>query len=90
MRIIGCDLHSRQQTLAVLNTETGEVEERVLEHEGNEVREFYSGLPGPVRVGIEASCATQMVFAVDGRVGRGVLGGTPGQDPCVRAAQAEE
>ena len=59
MHIIGCDLHSRQQTLAVLNTETGEVEEHVLEHEGEQVREFYSGLPGPVRVGIEASCATQ-------------------------------
>ena len=59
MRIIGCDLHSRQQTLSMLDAETGEVEEHVLGHEGEEVREFYSGLPGPVRVGIEASCATQ-------------------------------
>jgi hypothetical protein len=25
MRIIGCDLHARQQTLAMLDTETGEV-----------------------------------------------------------------
>jgi hypothetical protein len=61
MRIIGCDLHSRQQTLSMLDADTGEVEEYVLEHEGEEVREFYSGLPGPVRVGIEASCATQSI-----------------------------
>jgi hypothetical protein len=26
MRIIGCDLHSRQQTLAMLDTTTGEIE----------------------------------------------------------------
>jgi hypothetical protein len=45
MRIIGCDLHSRQQTLSMLDAETGEVEEHVLGHEGEEVREFYSGLP---------------------------------------------
>ncbi len=55
MRIIGCDLHARQQTLAMLNVETGEVEEHVLAHEGDQVREFYAGLPGPVRVGIEAT-----------------------------------
>jgi transposase len=54
MRIIGCDLHARQQTLAMLDTITGEVETRTLLHEGNEVREFYSQLPRPVLVGIEA------------------------------------
>ena len=54
MRIIGCDLHARQQTLAMLDTETGEVVNRTLLHEGNEVREFYSELPCPVLVGIEA------------------------------------
>jgi len=54
MRIIGCDLHARQQTLAMLDTETGEVVNRTLRHEGNEVREFYSELARPVLVGIEA------------------------------------
>ena len=54
MRIIGCDLHARQQTLAMLDTITGEVVNRTLMHEGNEVREFYSELPRPVLVGIEA------------------------------------
>ena len=59
MRIIGCDLHSRQQTLAMLDTSTGEVEKTTLKHEGNHVREFYSGLPRPVRVGIEATGSMQ-------------------------------
>ena len=54
MRIIGCDLHARQQTLAMLDTGTGEVVTRTLLHDGNEVREFYSELPRPVLVGIQA------------------------------------
>jgi transposase len=55
MRIIGCDLHARQQTLAMLDTATGEVVNETLAHEGGIVREFYSRLPSPVRVGIEAT-----------------------------------
>ena len=55
MRIIGVDLHTRQQSVAMLDTDTGEVIEKTLEHEGDEVREFYSALPGPVLVGIEAT-----------------------------------
>src|ERR1700732_1562089 len=55
MRIIGCDLHTRQQTIAMLDTTTGEVVKMTLTHEGNNVREFYSMLPRPVRVGIEAT-----------------------------------
>jgi hypothetical protein len=48
MRIIGCDFHTRQQTLAMLDTETGELVKMTLLHEGNTVREFYSALPRPV------------------------------------------
>src|SRR6202453_1964647 len=55
MRIIGCDLHARQQTLAMLDTATGEIVNQTLTDEGESVREFYSKLPGPVRVGIEAT-----------------------------------
>jgi hypothetical protein len=36
MQIIGCDLHARQQTLAVLDTTTGEVMEKTLTHSGND------------------------------------------------------
>jgi hypothetical protein len=35
----------------MLDTETGEVVNRTLMHEGNQVREFYSELPRPVLVG---------------------------------------
>ena len=59
MRIIGCDLHARQQTIAMLDSETGELEEKTLEHEGDTVREFYSALSGPILVGIEATGSMQ-------------------------------
>jgi len=55
MWIIGCDLHTRYQQVAALNTETGELVERRLSQEGNEVRQFYAALPQPSRVGIEAT-----------------------------------
>src|SRR5438067_998842 len=57
MRIIGCDLHTRQQTMAMFDTETKEVIETTLTHEGDTVREFYSALPRPALVGIEATGA---------------------------------
>jgi len=52
-------LHARQQTVAVLDTTTGEVVEKTLMHEASKVREFYSTLSGPVRVGIEATGSMQ-------------------------------
>jgi transposase len=39
----------------MLDTETGEVVNQTLTHEGSQVREFYSQLPAPVPVGIEAT-----------------------------------
>jgi hypothetical protein len=44
MKIIGVDLHTRQQTLAMLEDRTGEPVEKELLHEGNQVREFDSAL----------------------------------------------
>ncbi len=55
MRIIGCDLHAAQQTIAMLDQETGEIVERTLKHDGTTVREFYAGLTPPLVVGIEAT-----------------------------------
>ena len=55
MQIIGVDLHARQQAIARLDTDTGELSEKTLKHEVEVVREFYSSLPPPVRVGIEAT-----------------------------------
>ena len=60
MKIIGCDFHPGYQLIMMLDTETGEVIEKALSHEGKEeVRGFYASLEGPVRVGIEASGQSQ-------------------------------
>ena len=55
MKIIGCDLHAAQQTIAMLDRETGEIVEKTLRHQAGAVREFYAGLPAPVVVGLEAT-----------------------------------
>jgi transposase len=57
MRIIGVDLHTRQQSIAMLDDQTGELVEKELAHEGEQVRNFYSALPKPVLVGLEATGA---------------------------------
>ena len=55
MIIIGCDLHSRFQQIAMLDSETGEITERRLEHETGEARAFYAALRSRARVGMEAT-----------------------------------
>src|SRR3974377_163014 len=55
MKIVGCDLHTRYQQIAMLDTETGELIERRLEHPNGEAGACYAGLQGAVRVGIEAT-----------------------------------
>ena len=41
MMIIGCDLHTRYQQIAMVDTDSGELVERRLEHESGEARAFY-------------------------------------------------
>ena len=43
MSIIGCDLHSRYQVVALLEREGGEIVTRRLEHENGEAQAFYAG-----------------------------------------------
>jgi hypothetical protein len=59
MKIVGCDLHTRYQQIAMLDQETGELFERRLEHESGEARAFYAALSSPVRVGVEATGHTR-------------------------------
>jgi transposase len=59
MKIVGFDLHTRYQQVAMLDTETGEVTERRLEHANGEARVFYAELKTPARVGIEATGYTR-------------------------------
>ena len=55
MRLVGCDLHASQQSIAMLDRDTGVVVEKTLKHEGEAVREFDASIPPPVVVGIEAT-----------------------------------
>ena len=54
MRIIGCDLHAPQQSMAMLDTASGEVVNRTVTHEGDEGLKIYSEPLRPVLVGIKA------------------------------------
>jgi hypothetical protein len=42
--IVGCDFHRRYQQIAMMDTETGELVERRLEHENGEARAFFASL----------------------------------------------
>src|SRR2546423_4393837 len=55
MKLIGCDLYASQQSIAMLDRDTGAVIEKTLKHEGEAVREFYASIPPPILVGIEAT-----------------------------------
>jgi hypothetical protein len=50
MRLIGCDLHASQQSIAMLDGDTGEIVEKTLTHEGGVVREFYASIPPPAEL----------------------------------------
>ena len=56
MLIIGCDYHPSGQQVFGIDTESGEVfADRWIAHTGNELEEFYSGLPAGAVVGVECS-----------------------------------
>jgi hypothetical protein len=59
MIIIGCDVHTRFQQIAMLDPTTGEIIEHRLEHDSGVAERFYATLSGPARVGIEATINTQ-------------------------------
>ena len=69
MKIVGCDLHTRYQQVALLDQETGELIERRLEHESGEARSFYAARSAPVRVGIEATGHTRWFERLLGELG---------------------
>jgi hypothetical protein len=57
MLIIGCDYHPSFQQIALVDTESGELQERRLKHR-DEAEQFYRALAAAgkkVRVGMEAS-----------------------------------
>src|ERR1700745_1431955 len=68
----------------MLDTTTGEVVELTVQHEGENVREFYSSLPGQGRVGIKATGSMQWFLNLMEELGIECLVGHPAQ---IRAAE---
>ena len=79
MSIIGCDLHTRCQVIAILGTETGEVVTRRLEHESGEAKTFYASLPKPSLIGIEATGYTQWFERMVAEFGHELWVGDPAE-----------
>jgi len=55
MLIIGCDYHPSWQQICWLDTETGETEERKLDHASGEAERLYRGLSAPALIGMEST-----------------------------------
>jgi transposase len=72
MKIIGCDFHPAWQQVAVLDNETGEIEELKLSHEDGEAERFYRALLGAALVGIEATGNSQWFLDLLQRLGHEV------------------
>ena len=85
MMIIGCDLHTRMEQIAMLDTETGVVVEKRLEHESGEAKRFYEGLKAPALVGIETTGYTRWLAEMLAALGHELVVGEAGkiraQDP---------
>src|SRR5262245_687558 len=75
MTLVGCDLHSRKQQVAALDTTTGEILEQELVHDGDAVELFYRALRPPVTIGIETTGYTHWFHALMHRLGHTVLVG---------------
>src|SRR5215472_16788117 len=58
MKIVGCDLHTCYQPIAMMDQETGELVERRREHANGEAPAFYTELEAAVRVGITGTLKT--------------------------------
>jgi transposase len=75
MILVGCDFHSRYQQIACVDTDTGDLIEKRLEHENGEARTFYQALPAPARVGVEATGNLQWFSRLLAELGHELLVG---------------
>jgi transposase len=75
MILVGCDLHTRKQQVALLNTNMGELWERELSHVGDDAERFYAALSPPVTVGIESTGYSLWFHALLQRLGHTLLVG---------------
>jgi len=75
---IGVDFHPHQQTLAMCNTDSGEIEQATLVHNPELVHNFYEQMPKAV-VGIEASCTARWFENLMNDLGHELRVGNPTQ-----------
>jgi len=54
MMIVGCDFHPCSQQVAVLDTESGELQAQKLMHATGEAEQFYRRLVAPSLIGMES------------------------------------
>jgi len=66
---IGCDMHTRNQMVAWIEEGTGEIKKRRLEHENQQVKEFYAQFPRGTVVGIEATFPAHWFERLMGELG---------------------
>lgn len=74
---IGVDFHPYQQTVCWCDTKTGETGSLKLSHEIEKVREFYSRVPEPAIVGVEASTKAGWFERIVSESGHKLLVGNP-------------
>src|SRR5215210_2421211 len=72
---IGVDIHARQQTLSYLDTSDGATGQVELQHERDDVKEFYRQFQGEVVVGIEACGYTNWFAEMIEQLGHKLLVG---------------
>ena len=89
MKIIGCDLHAAQQTIAMLDRETGEIVETDAETRGRDRAGILRGLAGTGPGRARSHRLHGMVSAAARRTRHHVPGGTSGDDPKSGDAQTE-
>ena len=87
MLVIGCDYHPSWQQICWLDTETGETEERKLEHAAGEAEKFYRGLPGHALVGMESTGNCQWFVEMATTAGHDVWIGDAAQ---IRATEVRQ
>ena len=87
MKIIGCDYHPSWQQICWMDTETGETEERKLEHGSGEATRFYQQLAAPALIGMESTGNCQWFVEMATAAGHDVWIGDAAR---IRAAEVRQ
>lgn len=87
MKIIGCDYHPSWQQVCWVDTETGESEERKLEHASGEAERFYREIARPALIGMESTGNCQWFVEMLAAVGHELWIGDAAR---IRAAEVRQ